>query len=340
MLLWRSAPPRWGDRPSRRVQWTVIRPAPVRRPTARRHGSCRRLLAALLPKRLPACFRSFPLDSAELDADARQEIARAADDWEQTGSVQISLIGHTDTSGSADYNLRLSERRAQAVEAALLREGIPPDQINIMARGQEDLLVPTSDGVREDQNRRVEIVVPAAELEEESAEVAPPPQPLPAASAPAAREPASEPEPNRFTFALGPVYGHNFGENDDGAENDLVGAELRFQALPGFLGGVSVSQMALWSFNGIDDGLAGRSVASLDFAPDFGGFRPTLAVNGGVVYGDGVQDGFVVGPELRLDAVPIVGFNVGLKVAYDYQFEADDWDKGILWAGLDLGIRF
>lgn len=115
---------------------------------------------------------------------------------------------------------------------------------------------------------------------------------------------------------------------------------MTFRALTHFLGGVSVSQMALYSFNTSYDGIAGRTVASLDFAPDFGVFRPTLAVNGGLIYGDGVQDGLIVGPELWLDAVPVAGFNIGLKVAYDYQFKADDWDKGILWTGLDLGIRF
>jgi hypothetical protein len=123
-------------------------------------------------------------------------------------------------------------------------------------------------------------------------------------------------------------------------ENDLVGAELTFRVLPGFLGGVSLKQMGLWSFNGIDDGLTGRSVASLDFAPDLGIFRPTLAVNGGGVYGKGVQDGFVVGPELRFDVAPFGGFNFGIKAAYDYQFRNAGWDEGILWAGLDLGIRF
>jgi hypothetical protein len=98
--------------------------------------------------------------------------------------------------------------------------------------------------------------------------------------------------------------------------------------------------MGLWSLNGIDDGLTGRSVASLDFAPDFGIFRPTLAINGGGVYGKGVQDGFVVGPELRFDTAPCRGFNIGLKAAYDYQFRNTGWDQGILWAGLDLGLRF
>jgi len=163
------------------------------------------------------------------------------------------------------------------VAGELVRLGVPAAEIATVGRGEEDLLVPTADGVREPRNRRVEIVIP---------------QPPPAAApAPAAEAPAPAPmpapareEPARFTFALGPVYGHNFGEADgegDKTENDLVGAELTFRALPGFLGGVSLKQMGLWSLNGIDDGLTGRSVASLDFAPDFGIFRPTLAVNGG-----------------------------------------------------------
>jgi hypothetical protein len=189
--------------------------------------------------------------------------------------------------------------------------------------------------VREPRNRRVEILVPQ-----------PPPAPEPAPAPMAAPPPPPpEPEPDVFTFALGPVYGHNFGETDgedggDRTENDLAGAELTFRILPGFLGGVSLKQMGLWSFNGIDDGLTGRSVASLDFAPDLGIFRPTLAINGGGVYGKGVQDGFVAGPEIRLDIAPFGGFNIGLKAAYDYQFRNADWDAGILWAGLDLGIRF
>jgi hypothetical protein len=157
-------------------------------------------------------------------------------------------------------------------------------------------------------------------------------------------EPAPEPEPDRWLFSLGPVYGHNFGETDgdggDQTENDLVGAELTFNALPGFLGGVSLKQMGLWSFNGIDDGLTGRTVASLDFAPDLGAFRPALSLNGGGVYGKGVQDGFVIGPEIGFNLNIVSGFDLGAKVAYDYQFRNAGWDEGILWAGLDFGIRF
>jgi hypothetical protein len=278
----------------------------------------------------------FALGRSDLDADALNVISQAAADYQRSGQAQVNVIGHTDTSGSAERNQRLSVRRAEAVESALVREGVPATSTVTIARGQEDLLVPTADGVREPENRRVEILVPQA----------PPPAPMVEAAPPAPPpQPEPPPEPDRFTFALGPVYDHNFGESDgkeggDKTQNDLVGAELTFRALPSFLGGLSLKQMALWSFNGIDDGLNGRSVASLDFAPDFGIFRPTLAINGGGVYGPGFQDGFVVGPEIRLDIMPIAGFNIGLKAAYDYQFRNAGWDEGIAWGRLDLGIRF
>ena len=279
----------------------------------------------------------FAFDQADLSEADRQVIAEAAEDYRRTGTARITATGHTDTSGSAEYNLELSQRRAEAVADELVRQGVPATDIATVGRGEEDLLVPTADGVREPRNRRVEILVPQPPP--------PAPEPAPVAEAAPPPPPAPEPEPDRFTFALGPVYGHNFGETDgedggDKTQNDLVGAELVFRALPGFLGGVSLKQMALWSFNGVDDGVNGRSVASLDFAPDFGIFRPTLAINGGGVYGPGFQDGFVVGPEIRLDIAPFGGFNIGLKAAYDYQFRNAGWDEGIAWGGLDLGIRF
>ncbi|HVG09707.1 MAG TPA: hypothetical protein VNM67_18545, partial [Thermoanaerobaculia bacterium] len=142
---------------------------------------------------------------------------------------------------------------------------------------------------------------------------------------------------------LGPVYGHNFGESDgddDKTENDLLGAELVFNALPGFLGGLSLKQDILWSLNGVDDGLTGRSVLSLDFAPDLKFVRPRLSLNFGGVYGEGVQDGFVAGPEIALDINLPGGFTLRPKLAYDYQFRNSGWDEGILWGGLDLGLRF
>ena len=57
----------------------------------------------------------FAFDRADLSQDDRQIIAQAAEDYRRTGTAQITVTGHTDTSGSAAYNLELSQRRAEAV---------------------------------------------------------------------------------------------------------------------------------------------------------------------------------------------------------------------------------
>jgi len=72
--------------------------------------------------------------------------------------VTLQVTGFTDTSGSADYNQRLSVRRANTVAAVPAQDGVPPGSMVVTGRGQNDLRVPTPDGVREPQNRGVEIV--------------------------------------------------------------------------------------------------------------------------------------------------------------------------------------
>jgi outer membrane protein OmpA-like peptidoglycan-associated protein len=273
---------------------------------------------------------NFGFDQATLTEQDRRVIAQAAEDYRRTGSARVTVTGYTDTSGSASYNLELSQRRAEVVANELEANGVPATNIVTVGRGEENLLVATGDGVAEPRNRRVEIVVQE------------PPAPVPVAAAPAP-EPAAGPEPEASranVFTIGPIYGHNFGETNDGAENDLVGGELTYSFLPGFLGGVSLKQAVLYSFNGEDDGLNGRSVASLDFAPDLGIVRPILAVNFGGVYGGGVQDGLVVGPEIGLNLDLIEGVAMRAKVAYDYQFRQPDIDEGILWTGLGFGVSF
>jgi hypothetical protein len=218
------------------------------------------------------------------------------------------------------------------VAEELEREGVPATSIVTVGRGEENLLVATADGVSEPRNRRVEIVVQQ------------PPAPAPVAAAPVtpapAPEPEPEPEPRTSVLTLGPIYGHNFGETNDGHENDLVGGELVYNAFPGFLGGVSLKQAVLYSFNGEDDGLNGRSVVSLDFAPDLGVVRPFLSANFGGVYGSGVQDGLVAGPEIGFNLNLVEGLQMRAKVAYDFQFRQPEWDEGILWTGLGFGVGF
>jgi hypothetical protein len=275
---------------------------------------------------------TFGLDQTTLTQEDRRVITQAADDYRRTGSARITVTGYTDTSGSANYNLGLSQRRAEIVAEQLEAEGVPATSIVTVGRGEENLLVPTADGVSEPRNRRVEIVV----------QEPPAPAPVVAAPAPApAPEPEPEPEPERTSvLTLGPIYGHNFGETNDGGENDLVGGELVYNAFPGFLGGMSLKQAVLYSFNGDNDGLNGRSAVSLDFAPDLGIVRPFLSGNFGGVYGGGVQDGIIFGPEVGLNVNLIEGFDMRAKVAYDFQVRQLDWDEGILWTGLGFGVGF
>jgi outer membrane protein OmpA-like peptidoglycan-associated protein len=73
------------------------------------------------------------------------------------GTAAIMLAGHTDRSGSVTYNMGLAERRNESVQEYLTGRGIPAARISAEAFGESMPRVPTADGVRELQNRRVEI---------------------------------------------------------------------------------------------------------------------------------------------------------------------------------------
>jgi OOP family OmpA-OmpF porin len=99
----------------------------------------------------------FDWDSAVLTQEAVDIVAAAAQAVRDGGIARIAATGHADRSGPAEYNIGLSQNRAEAVRAELVRQGLAEDTISIFARGEADPLVPTDDGVREPQNRRVEI---------------------------------------------------------------------------------------------------------------------------------------------------------------------------------------
>jgi len=101
----------------------------------------------------------FDWDKAVLTPRAVTIIAQAASDSKSGNTTTISVSGYTDTSGTPDYNMGLSERRAKAVAGQLVTDGVPASEIEIHAYGETHLLVPTGPGVREPQNRRVEIVL-------------------------------------------------------------------------------------------------------------------------------------------------------------------------------------
>jgi OmpA-OmpF porin, OOP family len=111
----------------------------------------------------PAPARSylvfFDWDKATLTDRARQIIKEAAENSTRVQYTRIEVNGYTDTSGTPRYNQGLSVRRATAVQAELVKDGVPQNAITIQGFGDTHLLVPTGPGVREPQNRRVEIII-------------------------------------------------------------------------------------------------------------------------------------------------------------------------------------
>ena len=100
----------------------------------------------------------FDFNRSDLTARAREIVAQAAAAARTAQVTRIEVAGHTDTVGSAQYNLGLSQRRANTVAAELVRLGVPRQAISTAGYGFSRPLVPTGPNVREPQNRRVEIV--------------------------------------------------------------------------------------------------------------------------------------------------------------------------------------
>jgi outer membrane protein OmpA-like peptidoglycan-associated protein len=115
--------------------------------------------AAVAPAPARTFLVFFDWNRADLTARARQIIAEAAQARTRQAVTRIDVTGHTDTSGSAQYNQGLSVRRANAVAAELVRLGVSRSEITATGVGESQLLVATPDNTREPQNRRVEIVL-------------------------------------------------------------------------------------------------------------------------------------------------------------------------------------
>jgi outer membrane protein OmpA-like peptidoglycan-associated protein len=102
----------------------------------------------------------FDWNKTNISPEAAAIIRTAASNAGDMNVIRLSLAGHADRSGSAAYNLKLSQRRADAVKAMFAHMGFKDSEISVIAKGETDPLVATDDGVREPQNRRVEIVLP------------------------------------------------------------------------------------------------------------------------------------------------------------------------------------
>jgi len=99
----------------------------------------------------------FEWDKSDITPEAGSILDNAVTQYGQCQGAQVMLAGHADRSGTAQYNVGLSQRRADSVRAYLTSRSIPDSAITSQAFGENQPRVETADGVREVQNRRVEI---------------------------------------------------------------------------------------------------------------------------------------------------------------------------------------
>lgn len=99
----------------------------------------------------------FGWDKADITPEAATILDNAVSAYRNCGTASVMVAGYTDTSGTATYNVGLSNRRASAVQSYMVGRGISGSNISTEGFGETNLRVPTADGVRELQNRRVEV---------------------------------------------------------------------------------------------------------------------------------------------------------------------------------------
>lgn len=101
----------------------------------------------------------FDFDKDNINPAGQAVINRVVADFSANKAKSISITGYTDRAGTDAYNEKLSQRRADAARAALIAAGVPADAITTAWKGEAENAVPTADGVKEQANRRDEIIV-------------------------------------------------------------------------------------------------------------------------------------------------------------------------------------
>jgi len=108
----------------------------------------------------PARYTLYFIEGRDtLTDESRQLVATSLAEIAKRPVPDVLVIGHTDLVGSHASNDMLSRQRAELIRNELIRLGVPAANIQLVARGKREPVVPTADGVAEPRNRRVEVVV-------------------------------------------------------------------------------------------------------------------------------------------------------------------------------------
>ena len=111
----------------------------------------------------------FDFNKAKIKPEYQELIQKLASATQENKNIKVSVVGHTDTAGSSNYNYALGGRRAEAVQKMLIQYGIPASQIVAVSAGEEGLAVPTPDNTPNAANRRVRVVKEIHYTEEQPA---------------------------------------------------------------------------------------------------------------------------------------------------------------------------
>jgi len=101
----------------------------------------------------------FATDSAQLTSSLRSDLNVLAQHLNKYPSSNVQVVGHTDNSGSASYNLNLSRQRAASVANTLITSGVSSSRITAIGRGEDQPVASNLTAEGRAQNRRVEIVI-------------------------------------------------------------------------------------------------------------------------------------------------------------------------------------
>ncbi|MBI3431715.1 MAG: OmpA family protein [Hydrogenophilales bacterium] len=131
----------------------VAEPAPVPAP-----APAPAPVAAPAPKKLVLEGVNFDHDKATLREDAHPILDQAAEGLKEWGDVKVEVAGYTDSRGKDKYNLKLSQRRAEAVRAYLIGKGIAADRLTAKGFGETRPVADNKTAEGRFKNRRVELI--------------------------------------------------------------------------------------------------------------------------------------------------------------------------------------
>jgi outer membrane protein OmpA-like peptidoglycan-associated protein len=105
----------------------------------------------------------FPFDSDRVLPAGQENLRQLARSLQNYPGTEVLIVGHTDSVGSADYNMRLSYRRAESARQFLVGQGVPAARIRVEGRGMTEPVATNETEAGRQQNRRVEVAIFASE---------------------------------------------------------------------------------------------------------------------------------------------------------------------------------